>query len=172
MKRTLRITGCAWWLLVAGCGTDLGEALLFAGESAGRTFLDVILSDFYSDAPDLVTFPGGRGDTADDDEAADDTTQGDTTDTEPNDTAPPDGGDVVDLIGDADRGATVYAASFCAGCHCDDASGGCLPTAPDIRGDELITLTDVLQGNRSHVGGAFPDLTPQDTADLQTFLAR
>ena len=58
MKRTLRVTGCAWWLFFAGCGTDFSEALLFAGESAGRTFLDVLISDLYSDAPELVVFPG------------------------------------------------------------------------------------------------------------------
>ena len=102
----------------------------------------------------------------------DDGAGADTDDTEPDATAPAGSGGVVDLIGDADRGVTVYAANFCGSCHCDDASGGCLPTAPDLRGSDLTTLLEKLQGGAPHVGGAFPDLTAQDIADLETFLAQ
>ena len=193
MKRTLRIAGCASWLLIAGCGTDLGDALLFAGDSASRTFVDVILSDFFSDAPDLVSFPGGSGDTATngdeavndtvvddtpaDDTAADGTTADDTpqdtpTDTEPEQPAAPEDDTTVELTGDADRGLAVFTANFCTACHCDDASGGCLPTAPDLRGIGRSTLQEELQPDTTHVGGAFPDITAQDIADLETFLAQ
>lgn len=173
MKQSLRITGCVSWLFVAGCGTDLGEALLFAGDSAGRTFIDVLISDFYSDAPELVTFPGRLGDATDDDAAPEETAA----DMDAEESAPLEEEDIEDIVdlelaGDADRGVAVFTANFCTACHCDDASGGCLPTAPDVRGTNVTTLQEKLQGDEPHVGGTFPDLTAQDLADLQAFLAQ
>ncbi len=160
MNRTLKVTGL-FLLFATGCGTDINQALLLAGESGARTFLDVLISDFFSDLPELVSFPPGPGEPNGGD-------SGDDAGTDAGDGAPTDGagGDSP-----AEAGAAIYTANSCFACHCDDASGGCLPSAPDIVGRDSATLQEQLQGETPHTGGKFPDLTDQDIADLEAFLA-
>ena len=66
MKWTYAIAGTFILPVVAGCGTNLNEALLLATESGARTLIDVLLSDLYSDLPDLLSFPPALSDLSDD----------------------------------------------------------------------------------------------------------
>ena len=158
MKRINAITGVLILAAVAGCGTNLNEALLLATESGTRTLIDVLLSDLYSDLPDLFTIPPAVGDTTDD--ADDGNVGGD---------AGSGDGPVTD--GDADNGEQVFTANSCAACHCADATGGCAASAPAIAGVGVDTLRELLQGDMPHIGGKFPDLSAQDLADIEAFLA-
>jgi mono/diheme cytochrome c family protein len=82
------------------------------------------------------------------------------------------GGTTTDggLTGDAATGEMFYTGSACGACHCPDATGGCALDAPPLVGAELATLDDFLVGDSVHAGGKF-DLTEQDLADLQAYLA-
>jgi cytochrome c1 len=170
--------------LNVGCGTNFDEALLLAGESGARTFLDILVSDLYSDLPDLFTFPEGPGGDGmeDDADAPGDGANGDSdvdAGDDPSDSGSDDEGDAdvpIDgggggLAGDSASGESLYMASFCGGCHCVDASGGCLPSAPDLRNASVAMLGEFLQGATPHLGGKSPDLTEQDLADLAAYLS-
>jgi mono/diheme cytochrome c family protein len=158
MKWTYAIVSALILPAVAGCGTNLNEALLLASESGARTLVDVLLSDLYADLPDLFTIPPVVGETTDD---ADDGNDG-------GDVGPGDGA-VTD--GDAETGGQVFTANSCAACHCADASGGCAASAPAVVGADVDTLRNRLQGDTPHTGGKFADLSAQDLADVEAFLA-
>ena len=73
-----------------------------------------------------------------------------------------------DLVGDAAAGEPLFAS--CGGCHCADASGGCLPGAPSLVGVGSETLDERLRGDVTHpIKQA--DLTDQEIADLEAYLA-
>jgi len=72
--------------------------------------------------------------------------------------------------GDAAAGESFYAASGCAACHCADATGGCLPSAPALIGIAAELLEANLVGADAHVGGKL-DASAADLADLAAFLA-
>ncbi len=81
------------------------------------------------------------------------------------------GGDAPSAaVGDATTGESLFGTMSCAGCHCDDGSGGCLSTAPDIQGVDVATIREHLIGDTPHTGGKFPDLTDQQLADITAFL--
>jgi mono/diheme cytochrome c family protein len=164
MKRTILATGVAIVMFGFGCGTRINEALLLALESGARTGFDVFLSDLLSDLPNFFTFPPPTGEPGDGDG---DSTDGDDGD---GDQPPPDGNG-GDLVGDPVAGEALYGINGCGLCHCDDASGECLPGSPGLQGSSLEVNREALQGESSHVGGKFPDLTEQDLADLVAFLA-
>lgn len=150
--------------LVIGCGSNLNDALFQAAETGARTALDVLIADLYADLPDIFTLPPGPGESVGDPDTGDD--GGATTDGGP----ATDGGD-VDLSGDVENGAATFTANSCSTCHCEDASGDCLAAAPNLQGTDSATLREWLQGETPHAGGKSPDLTGQDFADLQAFLA-
>ncbi len=82
------------------------------------------------------------------------------------------GGEATDTgpTGDASAGEDIFTGSGCTACHCEDAAGGCLPGAPSLLGVETDRLSEQLVGDRTHTGGKF-DLTQEDLADLQAYLA-
>lgn len=79
-------------------------------------------------------------------------------------------------IGDAERGAQLYAVAdgvgpSCQSCHCPDASGGCRLSAPNIQGRSFALLdARTRDADVSHPGGKF-NFTDQDIADLAAYLA-
>jgi len=194
MMNTSRCTGVSLLLFLSGCGTGLNQTLIQAGESGALTFLDVFVSDLYSDLPDLFTLPAtvaGDADDAEPDDAADDALPDDVADGEdaddgftgddPDDVASDEDEDeveddgMIDIGGgpavDAVSGEAIFVASFCSGCHCVDASGGCLPSAPSLHDVSVAILQEYLQGDTSHLGGKFPGLTGQALADVAAFLS-
>lgn len=145
-------------IATTGCGTNLNEVLLQGVEAAGRTTLDLLLTD-------LANNLAGAGD------------QGGTT--------PPDDGDadvngsgmgdegtggppLSDLMGDAAGGEMVFVTNNCASCHCADATGGCALDAPSIAGRDVETVDDTLRGTLAHPTKV--DLADQEIADLAAYL--
>lgn len=159
MKRTYAIVGALILPAVAGCGTNLSEALLLATESGARTLIDVLVSDLFSDLPDLFSIPPALGDNTDDDD--DGNVSGD------------DGpGDGAVTAGDAEKGEQLFTANSCFACHCADATGGCFSGAPTVVGVDVDTLREWLQGDTPHTGGKFSDLSAQDLTDMEAYLAQ
>lgn len=70
-------------------------------------------------------------------------------------------------LGVISSGAARYASS-CSACHGNNGSGG---SAPDIRNSNRVRIWNQLLPPTSHTGGAFPQYTQQDFADLEAFLA-
>lgn len=153
---------------VVGCGTNVNEALLLAAESSARTLFDIWLSDLYSGLPELFSLPSGPGEPVNGGGTGTGPTDGTGTGTG---TGPPPGGGSSDLVGDPLEGAATFSANSCTACHCDDASGGCFPGAPNLTGKDFATIKERLQGETPHPGGKFPDLVDQDIANLEAFLA-
>ncbi len=135
---------------IAGCGTGLADALYQTASAAGRTTLDMFLTDVANAIADACD------DATDDDDADDNGDEGD------------DGGDVPtdELTPDPDAGAASYAAG-CAACHCDDGSGGCAASAPGVQGATLDALSAVL-GDAAHFGQG--PLDDQELVDIEAFL--
>lgn len=150
----LLVAVCAVGL--SGCGTNFDTILYQAGATTGRTFLDLVLTDFANRLADSLD-PGDRPD------------QGDNPD-EGGDTTTPDGPAFGDLSGDPDAGEVIFASNNCAACHCADAGGGCALSAPSLMGVTAETLDDRLRGDVAHPGGKF-DLANQDIVDLEAWLA-
>ncbi len=162
MKRTIIAAGAAVVMFGSGCGTRINEALLLALESSARTGVDVFLSDLLSDLPNFFTFPPPTGEPGDGDGTDGDDGDGD---------QPPPNGNGGDLVGDPIAGEALYDINGCGLCHCDDASGDCVPGSPGLQGSTLEANREALQGESAHTGGKLPDLTDQDLADLVAFLA-
>ena len=88
-------------------------------------------------------------------------------------------GGVGDNGGDADNGAVsdpaageaFFVANNCALCHCADAIGGCLPTAPSLVGEESADILDRLTGVIEHTGRMVEGAAQQDADDLAAWLA-
>ena len=143
----------------SGCGTNLEQVLLQTASAAGRTVLDIVLTELANALAEELR-PDGPAD------------GGNGTDDGNGDT-PPDGGNgdgnIDDLVGDAAAGQAVYAGNNCAGCHCADAGGGCALSAPAIAGVSRQTLDESLRGTASHPVRV--DLTDQEIVDLEAYLA-
>ena len=151
-----------------GCGVNLNEILFQSASAAGRTYIDLLLTDFQNDLADRFDQDAGADDDQDDGDAdAGDDAAGDAGDDDAGDAGDTDDGGLDTLTGDPAAGEPLYAS--CAGCHCVDAAGGCLLDAPPIAGVDLETLDDFLRGDATHP--AKPDLTDQELVDLQAFLA-
>jgi|GEM_PF-3391337 len=78
--------------------------------------------------------------------------------------------------GNAERGAILFASgdgtgSACQSCHCTDAGGDCRLRAPDIQRTTYDVIdTRTRDTSIQHPGNKF-DLTDQDIADLEAYLA-
>lgn len=70
-------------------------------------------------------------------------------------------------VGVRSAGATFFNTS-CFGCHGSNGTGA---TGPNIRNKDRVTITKRLTLQVPHPGGAFPNLTQQDAANLEAFLA-
>ncbi len=73
--------------------------------------------------------------------------------------------------GDPVAGEAFYAANNCAACHCDDATGGCIPTAPSLVGEESDAIFSRLSGAEAHTGPPVEGVTQEDADDLAAWLA-
>ena len=149
----------AWLIAVAlmaglaGCGTNVEELLLQSGASVARSFIDIWLTDLANDLAD-------RMEDQDEEPADDETDDGDADD----DGGTTDEPGFDELTGDPASGETLYAS--CAGCHCADGAGDCMPGASALAGASAETLDATLQGSGIH-----PDLTNQEIVDLEAYLA-
>jgi hypothetical protein len=77
-----------------------------------------------------------------------------------------DGGPVGSVAG----GAAIVN-SICFGCHDSDGSGGPGFPGPSIRGRDRLFIRHKLLPPTDHPGGAFPDFTWQDFADIEAYLS-
>lgn len=167
-----------WLIGAAGCGTNFPDLLVQAGNSAAFTATDVFLTDLanaFLDRLDELNQPPDDGDEDgedgdDDDGGDDDGDDGDGDDDGDGGDDDGDGdGDGEQPGGDPDLGEAMYAAENCGACHCDDASGGCAMSAPDLVGAGFDVLDEYLRGDASHVGIKL-DLTDQEITDLAAYL--
>lgn len=153
---------------VVGCGTNLDDILYQTGSSVGRTSLDLLLTDFANAIADRFDDQAADADQDDDDgdDADGDGDDGDGDDADGGD-ADDGGGDLTDLTGDPVAGEALFAS--CTACHCADAAGGCMPTAPGLIGADADVNDEYLRGDAPHP--TKPDLTDQEIVDLAAFLA-
>ena len=158
-------TGLLFGLM--GCGTNLSEALYQTGAAAGRTFLDLWLTDVANTLADQAAQEDQPA--AGDEQAADDQEGDDQEDDagEPGDGAL-NGGGFDDLIGDPVAGEALYVANACGACYCADAGGGCLAATPSAIGVSAETLDERLRGDATH--SLKVDLSDQEIVDLQAYL--
>ncbi len=147
----------AW--LTLGCGSGFSEILFQAFSAVGRSALDVALTDIANDLADAADQQ--EPDPAETDPDADDH------DDIPADDPPVDDG--TDPVADPVTGQTVYTDNGCAGCHCDDASGGCALSAPGLIESSSSDLESHLTGEHTHPVQA--DLSATELADLEAYLA-
>jgi hypothetical protein len=148
------IIGPALLLGSVGCGTNIQEVLFQGGAAIGRTYVDLLLTDWANALADQEDQQDEQPDGGDD---ADDGDGGDGGDA---------GGNFDDLVGDPAAGEPLYAS--CGGCHCPDGSGDCLPGAGPVIGASAETLDEYLRGSAGHVPSA---LTDQEIVDLEAYLA-
>jgi len=146
-----------------GCGTNAEELLYQTTGAAGRTYLDLLLTDLANAVADrfdrVETASPPTDDEADEEEDADLVDDGD-------DVTNGDGSPFDDLTGDPTAGEPLC--SSCAACHCADASGGCIPGATALVGVSAETLDEFLRGDAAHPS---EDLTDQEVVDLEAYLA-
>lgn len=115
----VRLMAAGMVLVVAGCGTNLDEVVYQTIAAAGRTYVDLVLTDVAND------LAGVSEDDADDDTNDTDGTNGD-------------GGN-----GDAGLdGAALFASNGCNGCHGEDGASG---SAPDISGKAAAEVATGLE---------------------------
>lgn len=157
---TLFVASMPLWLCTS-CGTGVTDALLLAGESGARTFVDVLVSDLLSDLPNRFTFP--TSDDAPDGGPEDDPDDGDDTDDDPT-------GGTDGLVGVVVDGEATFTINGCVACHCA-VGATCAEGLVNLEGIGTARLEEKLLGEGFHAGGKFPDLTAQDIADLEVFLA-
>ncbi len=74
------------------------------------------------------------------------------------------------VVGVIEDGATLFGI-WCFGCHNDDGSGGPEFPGPDIRNKSRREIWTKLLPPTDHPGGAHPEFTDQDFANLEAFLA-
>ncbi|HNQ23205.1 MAG TPA: c-type cytochrome [Phycisphaerae bacterium] len=123
------------------CGSDVGQLFYQVGSAAGRTAIDVWLTDTVNavlDRQEQVPDEGTDG------------TDGD--------------GDGGGLIGDPERGATLFAQNNCATCHGADGGGGVVGPA---RGTYFQELDNLLRGQGTHTK---VNLNDQAIMDLVAYL--
>jgi len=140
---------------LVGCGSGVNEALYQTASAAGRTALDIFLTELANALADTFDQTATPPD--------DDGNGGDADDGDGN------GGDedvpFDDLVGDPVAGEPLYAS--CAACHCADAGGDCLPGAPGVVGASAEALDEFLRGDASHPPS---DLSNQEIVDLEAYL--
>ncbi len=73
-------------------------------------------------------------------------------------------------VGVIDGGDAIVSAN-CFACHNSDGSGGQGFPGPNIRNYSRVTIWNMLLPPTSHPGGAHPEFSPQDFANLEAFLA-
>lgn len=141
------VIASAWLGAVLGCGTNAADLVQQYAEAVVQTAVDQWLTSLANDINGTPVEP-------------DDSTPGDGD----NGNGGPDepGGDPV-------RGAELYTANGCGGCHCADASGGCGLGAPAIIGASVESITSILDPASGHPTS--PNLTETDVADLAAYLA-
>ena len=147
-----------------GCGSGVNEALYQTASAAGRTALDIFLTELANALADTfdqtATPPADDGEDGTEDGNGDgnwDVDDGDGEDVSPD-----------ELTSDPDAGQAVYADNGCAPCHCDDGSGGCAMSAPGLVGASFDTLSDDLGGDSVHFGQG--PLSNQELVDLEAYL--
>ena len=156
VRRPTWLVGAFFAFALLGCGTNVSEILYQTSAAAGRTILDLWLTDLANQLADAAA----EDDTppADDDQDGEGNGDGDGGLAE--------GADFADLTGDPAAGEPLFAS--CAGCHCADASGGCLPGATGLIGVNAETHDEFLRGDATHPTKA--DLTDQEIVDLVAYL--
>ena len=148
---------------ITGCGTVLSESLYQAGAAAGRTALDLWLTDLANQLADAAEdMTDSAADVDGDGPAPDDGAAG----SGGSDGADPGSGAIA---GDVGGGETIYVSNGCAGCHCDDGAGGCALSAPAVAGAAAGALDAVLRGETTHPIKV--DVSDQDLGDLDAYLA-
>lgn len=157
-------------IVLCGCGTDLPELLQQSALSAGRTFLDGLLTDLANALAEPDT--GGAGDSTDDGTADDSGDEGDEPGMDDGTGADGDmddtGSGLANLTGESVVGESLYIINGCASCHCADASGGCALSAPSVVGDSATSLDESLRGEASHPIKV--DLSDQEIVDISAYL--
>lgn len=152
---SLTIASLVLLIAIAGCGTNLAEVLSQSASAAGRTLVDLFITDLVNAVADAADEDGalddGDADGDDGDDGGDGSGDGDDGD------GTGDGGD-----GGAVDGAALFA-DDCAACHGADGASG---FAPDITGQ---TADDVAAGLTSGTHGAITMTDEQITA-LAAFL--
>ena len=145
---------------LVGCGSNFPELLYQSASAAGRTYLDLLLTDVANTVTDALDREDEVSPDGDDD--------GDDNGDDNGDDDGGDGGDISfdDLTGDPAAGEPLYAS--CAACHCADGSGGCIPGATAVIGVSAETLDEFLRGGAAHPAS---DLTDQEIVDLEAYLA-
>ncbi len=73
-------------------------------------------------------------------------------------------------VGDPGAGEDIIL-STCQGCHNIDGSGGMGFPGPNIRNKSRVEIWNMLLPPTTHPGGAHPEYTQQDFADLEAFLS-
>lgn len=167
MKNQTTLLGLGLLVGVAGCGTNLDELLLQAAASVGRVVVDQAITEVANEVADAIADDGVDSTNGDVDDGTDGSGDGD--DGTGGDGDNGGGGPDLPAEGDASRGATIYADSGCASCHCADASGGCALSAPGLVGVSATVIDDALRGGAGHP--TMPALTDQEVVDLAAFLA-
>ncbi len=149
---------------LVGCGSGVNEALFQGANAAGRTALDIFLTELANGLADVFD---GTAPPADDDSNG--TSNGDANGDGDGDGGSGANGSSDDLTPDADAGLQVFSSNGCASCHCDNAGGGCALEAPGLLGAQLDTLGDSLRGDSTHPVSS--TLSDQDLVDLEAYLA-
>jgi len=130
---------------VTGCGTNLAEVLTQTANATGRTFLDLLLTEFANTVADAL----------------------DEENTPPADDGDGDDGDDIDDGDDGDDGGpldgSILYADNCAACHGADGASG---FGPDITG---MTADEVAAGLESGTHGAIT-LTDDEITAIAEFL--
>lgn len=142
---------------LVGCGSDISQALLQAGNVAGQTAFDLLLTDLVNQLADSLTQTTSPPDTGGD-PAGGDPAGGDSTG----------GSDFGSLTGIISAGETFYTSNGCGSCHCADAGGGCALGAPSLIGVTADSLDIHLRGSNEHPVKL--TLSDQEIADLEAYL--
>ncbi len=144
------------FVALPGCGTNYEDVLFQVASAAGRTAVDLFVTDVVNTVAGVEDV-----DNSVDEDATDDTDGADN------------GGGVVDLdslVGDAVAGQDIFTVNNCGACHCADGIGGCALDAPTVIGVATSVTDEVLRGGDPHAGGKF-SLSDQELVDLAAFMA-
>jgi mono/diheme cytochrome c family protein len=168
MRGTARLTigGCLLLAVgLAGCGGYFGDVFYQTVDAAGRTLLDQLITDTVNGIADAFD---AADDNQNDNASSDGSSQNDNTGGGSGDNQNDNAGGSDDLVGDAARGLALYMGS-CMTCHCPDAVGGCLFSAPGLINASADSLSDFVRGDANHP--VKREWTNQDVVDVETYLA-
>jgi mono/diheme cytochrome c family protein len=150
------LIGLGLMALLPGCGTNVESLLFTSAGAAGRTALDLFITDSVNtlaDAIENANQPPPVVAAPEDDGAGDNA-----------------GDSGVAGPADAAAGDAFFASNGCGGCHCDDASGGCALDAPALIGMDADTIDRRLSGQDPHPVPP-QQLSAQELADLEAYFA-